>query len=157
MKNNNKKGITPLIATVLLIGFTVALAAIIMTWGTEFIRGTTDNVDKQRDTALLCTSQLDFQLQVDCAGGKVSVDNRGAVDIVSLKLRLHKPDGTVTVEDKPGVSAFGKTPFPVADLDQLNKVDAIATVKAKDNTDIVCSTAVREVTVPPNCQASPSP
>jgi flagellin-like protein len=32
----NKKGISPLIATVLIIGFTVALAAIIMTWGTTF-------------------------------------------------------------------------------------------------------------------------
>ena len=34
----NKKGISPLIATVLILGFTVALAAIIMTWGTDFTK-----------------------------------------------------------------------------------------------------------------------
>ena len=145
----NNRGITPLIATVLLIGFTVALAAIIMTWGTEFIKGTTSDVDKERDTALLCTSQLDFQVQVDCVNGKVAIDNRGAVDITALKLRLHKPDGTVTVEDKPGISAFGKTPFDVANLHELNKVDAIATVKTKDNSEVVCSSAIKEATV--NC------
>ena len=33
MKMMNKKGISPLIATVLLIGFAVALAAVVMTWG----------------------------------------------------------------------------------------------------------------------------
>ena len=32
MKFLNKKGISPLIATVLLIGFTVALAAVVITW-----------------------------------------------------------------------------------------------------------------------------
>lgn len=34
----NKRGISPLIATVLLIGFTVSLAAIIINWGTSFTR-----------------------------------------------------------------------------------------------------------------------
>ncbi|HLC72216.1 MAG TPA: archaellin/type IV pilin N-terminal domain-containing protein, partial [Candidatus Nanoarchaeia archaeon] len=68
---HNNKGISPLIATVLIIGFTVALAAIIMTWGRGFIDSTTKDVDKQRETALLCTSQLDFKFsKVDCVAGK---------------------------------------------------------------------------------------
>ena len=33
----DKRGISPLIATVLIIGFTVALAAVIITWGGRFI------------------------------------------------------------------------------------------------------------------------
>lgn len=148
MRNN--KGISPLIATVLLIGFTVALAAIIMTWGTDFIRGTTSDVDKQRQTAMLCTSQLDFQIQVDCTAKKVFIDNRGQLDITALKLRLQKKaDGSVTVEDKPGITAFGKTPYDVPNLNELNKVDATATVKTSDGSQIICSNARREAEV--NC------
>lgn len=89
-------------------------------------------------------------MQVDCTNGKVFVDNRGQVDIVALKLRLHKrADGTVTVEDKPSITAFGKTPFDVADLKLLSKVDAIATVKAADGSEVICNNARREATV--NC------
>lgn len=151
---HHNKGISPLIATVLLIGFTVALAAIIMTWGTDFIRGTTGKVDEQQEVAFLCTSQLDFQIQVDCANNQVFVDNRGQIDITALKLRFHKrSDGTVTVEDQPGISAFGKTPFPVANLNELSKVDAIATVKGKNGNDVICQNAAHEAVV--NCQAAP--
>jgi len=100
---------------------------------------------------LLCTGQLDFQLQVDCANGKVFVDNRGQVDIVGMKLRSHKrADGTVTVQDlNQSISAFGKSPFDVANLNELSKVDAIATVKATDGSEVTCNNARREATV--NC------
>lgn len=146
----NSKGISPLIATVLIIGFTVALAAIVMTWGRGFIDDTTRNVDDQRQRALLCTSQLDFQLQVDCTNKKVFVDNRGQLDITALKLRYHKKaDGSVVVEDKPGVAAFGKTPFAVANLNELSKVDAVATVKGSSGNDIICTDARKEALV--NC------
>ena len=60
-KITNKKGISPLIATVLLIGFTVALAAVLMTWGLDYIRGTTDKVGDQTDQYLLC-SDLAFEI-----------------------------------------------------------------------------------------------
>ena len=153
----NNKGISPLIATVLIIGFTVALAAMIMTWGTDFIRGTTEDVDRQRQTALLCTSQLEFQLvmtQEDCDNNRIFLDNRGALDITAVKLRLHqRVDGTVTTEDHPGVPAFGKTPFDVPNLADLSKVEAIATVKGPDNSEIICTNARKERIV--NCQATP--
>ncbi len=149
----NNKGISPLIATVLIIGFTIALGAMIITWGTDFFRSTTEKVDKDRENALLCTSQLDFQLQVNCASGKVFVDNRGSIDIVGMKLRSHKrADGTVTVQDvNQSISAFGKIPIDVTNLNELSKVDAIATVKATDGSDIVCNNARREATVPVAC------
>jgi len=33
----NKQGVSPLIATVLIIGFTIALAAVVMIWGETFL------------------------------------------------------------------------------------------------------------------------
>jgi len=41
----NKKGISPLVATVLIIGFTVALAAVIMVWGQDFITGMVERTE----------------------------------------------------------------------------------------------------------------
>ena len=41
----DKRGISPLIATVLIIGFTVSLAAIILIWGQGLQKGMTDNVE----------------------------------------------------------------------------------------------------------------
>ena len=43
----NKKGITPLIATVLLIGFTVALAGIVITWGGGFVERIQSGTDER--------------------------------------------------------------------------------------------------------------
>ena len=49
----NKRGISPLIATVLLIGFTVALAAMVMTWGSGFIKKTTEQTTVDDKTEVL--------------------------------------------------------------------------------------------------------
>ena len=37
-----KRGISPLIATVLIIGFTIVLAAVVIRWGGDFLTGTTE-------------------------------------------------------------------------------------------------------------------
>lgn len=145
---HNNKGISPLIATVLLIGFTVALAAVIMTWGTDFIRGTTQNVDDQQKRSLICVNKLDYQIrEVNCAAGTVVVDNRGELDIISMKLRLHKPTGAVDVQDiTTPLTAFGQNAYTVTNpLNTYNKVDIIPTVKTIDGT-FTCTEARRERT-----------
>ena len=77
----NTKGISPLIATVLIIGFTVALAAIIITWGGRFIQETTEDVDLQTKIGLSC-AKLDFKINsVDCQGS-------GAFDEVTTRVIL---------------------------------------------------------------------
>ena len=42
MKNKNKKGISPLIATVIIIGLTIVLAALVVTFGTNLVKKTTE-------------------------------------------------------------------------------------------------------------------
>ena len=51
-----KKGISPLIATVLLIGFTIVLAAVVMRWGSEFVRETTEETACLSDLSIVCTN-----------------------------------------------------------------------------------------------------
>ena len=56
---NNKRGISPLIATVLIIGFTIVLGALVITWGTKFFQTTVKDTEKASTFTLSCTS-LDF-------------------------------------------------------------------------------------------------
>jgi len=43
----NKKGISPLVTTVLIIAFTVALACIVMTWGGSFMRQQKEEINEE--------------------------------------------------------------------------------------------------------------
>ncbi|MEM5875435.1 MAG: hypothetical protein QXW01_02260 [Candidatus Aenigmatarchaeota archaeon] len=49
------KGISPFVAEILLIGFTIAIAAIIITWGTGFTRTSSQNIQQQSEIQLLCS------------------------------------------------------------------------------------------------------
>lgn len=49
------KGISPLIAEVLLIGFTVAVASIIIVWVTSFTKTSTREIGSQAETQMSCT------------------------------------------------------------------------------------------------------
>jgi len=64
MKNNlGTKGISTLVASVLLVAFTVAAFGIIVTWGTDFISSTTSDVSQQTDE------------DIDCIYAGISVSN----------------------------------------------------------------------------------
>ena len=144
-----KKGMSPLIATVLLIGFAVALAALVMTWGLDFIKGQTGNVDTSTDQALKCVNQLDFKLEVDCGSDRVAVDNRGSIDITSLTLRKHKGTGDVIPVKKDALLRSGEKRWfdDLKPLNNVSKVDAVATIKGQNGKDILCSAARRELDV----------
>jgi flagellin-like protein len=56
-----KKGISPLIAEVLLIGFTVAVASIVILWATSFTKTSTKTISSQAETQMACTyAGIDF-------------------------------------------------------------------------------------------------
>ena len=58
----NKKGVSPLIATVLLIAFAVALGAVVMNWGRSYVEDTANVARERSDTEVTCTSQVDIDI-----------------------------------------------------------------------------------------------
>ncbi len=54
----NKRGISPLIATVLIIGFTIVLAALVITWGTKLFQDTVSQTQTTSRFSLACTAGL---------------------------------------------------------------------------------------------------
>ena len=93
----NKKGVSPLIATVLLIAFAVALGAVIMNWGRGFVQDRTADVEETTEIETGCA--LDVQLKVSeisgvpqlCYGGsstegyvEFTLDNQGRKDVEEI-------------------------------------------------------------------------
>jgi len=139
----NKKGISPLIATVLLIGFTVALAAVIMTWGGGFVRDMTRSTEQSTQSALKCT-QLDFKIQkASCTG--LTIENKGSVDIKSFVFRVYDTSGTVTTPIPTtnyylAIQMVKTYSFTIPSGSQ--KVETIASVAGDSNESIPCSAYV---------------
>ena len=57
----SKKGLSELITTVLIIGFTIVLAAVVMTWGGNFVRTLTE---QQAETTTTATSCLQMKFDI---------------------------------------------------------------------------------------------
>ena len=96
-----KKGVSPLIATVLLIAFAVALGAVVMNWGRTYVQDTQNTVRDKGDLDVKCSS--DVRLKVGkisniiqfCYGGggtggyvNMLIINDGIVDIDSLRFAV---------------------------------------------------------------------
>jgi len=100
----DRRGISPLIATVLIIGFTVALAAVIITWGTGFVERTTEDVDLQTKIGITCT-KVDFKIaSVDCTVNSPQFDvrivNNNDQKIANVILRATSEGGDVKVKQE---------------------------------------------------------
>jgi len=54
----NKKGISPLIATVLIIGFTIVLAALVIQWGGDLFKGFQEETGKSAELSTKCSYLL---------------------------------------------------------------------------------------------------
>ncbi len=152
MRFLNKKGISPLIATVLLIGFTVALAAVVITWGSGFVNRVTTGTDQRTSKAISCTGDLDFEITKVTCPDTILVNNKGNLAIESLNLRFFDENGNLA-----GVPAT-TAPIEKYELKSITqaipvgttKVEAIATVII-DGQEAVCSEAAKQRTFSPAC------
>ena len=94
----NKRGVSPLIATVLIIGFTVALAAIIFTWGQSFVRETTEQTAQAASSAIDCAN-LNFEVRPSSACDSVTIVNNGKNPISALTFRFDDGQGLGSLTD----------------------------------------------------------
>ncbi|MDO8555546.1 MAG: hypothetical protein Q7R96_00035 [Nanoarchaeota archaeon] len=148
-----KRGISPLIATVLLIGFTIALAVIITNWGLDYVKKTTDRTSEQTEHALGCINNLDFDIkEVVCEDNRIVIDNKGTSDITTITFRIHNGGDVIPVLAR-GIPAFGvrtydgtnpETEEEGFDLTDATQVDAIATITDRDGNEVICSQVVKE-------------
>jgi len=158
-----KKGISPLIATVLIIGFTVALAAIIITWSTGFTKKMQTQTEQTANTQVLCATDVVFSIKSVCAtteGYKVLIQNDGKEAINNWIIRFYQSDDKVQAIDTrdvaiiggsgtsgAGIGAFGiaqlvftGASLPTGYAGLVKKMEAIPIIRS--NPLIVCSQTV---------------
>ncbi len=153
----NKKGISPLIATVLLIGFTVALAGVVITWGGGFIKNITTGTEERTASTLACASDLNFEIKkVNCDSDEITIDNRGDIALEEIRFRFFDNSGDtkdLIPEQDPSkfnVGAFAVKKDKLKDVTGVEltipastvKVEAVATIKVNDQK-IICGDAIR--------------
>ena len=149
----NKRGISPLIATVLIIGFTVALSAVVMTWGTGFVRSTTDQTAKSSQAGIDC-SRLNFQVgNPVCVGNvlqSIEISNNGDRDIKEWIVRISRnaPDGTQVNNLAVEVKGFDVEKLTLTDLPSPTnaplKVGAIGKIVGSDGQLVTCADTIIE-------------
>ncbi len=122
-KKNNKKGISPLIATVIIIGFTIVLAALVIQFGTNFLKQTTEGAERQGTLKQLCTinlASLDMKATKTAGGYDILIDNKNNVKVEGLIMRAYESPtkvGTIvkTTDDKE-LAGYILEPFSVQTL-----------------------------------------
>ena len=88
------KGISPLIAAVLLIAFTVAVGGIISLWLTSFSKTTTSAVQTSTEKQVKCASTVLEITSVSTSGNRIVVTNLGPQNVTLTSIVLS--DGTVS-------------------------------------------------------------
>ncbi|OYT42108.1 MAG: hypothetical protein B6U78_02065 [Candidatus Aenigmarchaeota archaeon ex4484_224] len=90
------KGISPLIAAVLLIAFTVAVGGIIATWLTSFSKTTTGAAGGQTKTLLGCSGAYIEILSYDHTNGKIVFKNPSTAKIYVVQA-INETGGTTDI------------------------------------------------------------
>jgi len=81
------KGVSPLVAAVLLIAFTVAVSMIVMGWFSTFVRGTTANISGTTEEAIGCNvASISIEhVYISGTTGTIVVKNTGFKDFTTVK------------------------------------------------------------------------
>lgn len=93
-----KKGLSPVIATVLLIGIVIVMALIVFMW----IRGISEEAITKFDGKNVKIVCEDVNFEASLSGGNLLIANRGNVPIYKMKAKISGPGTheTIDIEDQ---------------------------------------------------------
>ena len=121
-----KKGVSPLIATVLIIGFAVGLAAIIITFSSKYVEKVSEEVEEEAEIKITCTQRIDLNVKYACISGdhvNALIENTGSAPINSFIFRVIGSAGKATVSEDVGLETGGiKLFMPKYDTNSIKGV-----------------------------------
>ncbi|QQG38925.1 MAG: hypothetical protein HYS32_00460 [Candidatus Woesearchaeota archaeon] len=114
IKNRGKKGISPLVATVLLIGFTIALGVVIWAWLSGFAEERAGKVGEIAEAELTCGTSSSFKVEQACVAGKnikLTIENKANNELKGFVMRIQAENednaDVVEVDQKIGALEVG--------------------------------------------------
>jgi len=102
-----RRGLTPLVATILLVAFSVGLGALVMSWGEEYIEEKAEFVQGTAEIRSGCdAARIDIihisgvpQACLSANGVDLWIDNGPDIELYNIQARIVGTDGVDTVED----------------------------------------------------------
>jgi len=131
--NKKKRGVSPLIATILIIGFTIVLAVLIMTWGSSFVKTLTEKQSKTSNLGLEC-SKLQFkidEIKIVNDGLTWKLTNNIDKKIDNLLIQIIKKDKSTEIVNGADISLdpyqtmIPPEPFPLDNLYSTFKISIL--------------------------------
>ncbi len=104
--NKNKKGLSPIIATVLLVSISLALAVIIFLWAKSFF---VEAIMKNGASIEDACSVVSFETDYDYANGKISVENTGEIPIYGFEIKTKSGGEIVNLGEGVEGTEVGET------------------------------------------------
>lgn len=74
------KGVSPVVASVLLIAFSIAIATIVGTWAMNYTQKQINNIDEKSNCQDVSIQQLDFKYDANSREGIIRIQNSGAAN-----------------------------------------------------------------------------
>jgi len=130
-----KRGISPLIATVLLISMVVVISSIVFIWGSDFMNMLTEETGEKSltDVNLLQNARMDVNVLVEGNEIKGNIVNIGTIDFESVKLNVVGTQGTETIVIQETISKGGARSFDKTfDYDNVGFVEEVIVVPVID-------------------------
>ena len=94
MKRVKKKSISPIVATVLLIGIVVAIGLIVFAWMRGFVKEEGQKFGE--NVRLVCQQQVTFRAGYTSSTGVFNIVNSGNTPIFNLDIKMYKANGYET-------------------------------------------------------------
>lgn len=154
MKKLSKKGVSPLIATTMLVGFTVAVIAMVVVWSRGYIEERAAKEEALASTKLKCET-VKFTVEEVCLhtpNVDIKVKNLANQQIDSWILRIKGTNGEVQAteqgfpvkgletENLGGAQGIGPESFSIEALGgDISSVEVIPAIKAGRNKYVPCS------------------
>ena len=166
-----KKGVSPLIATVLLIAFAVALGAVVMNWGRTYVEDTASLAREKSDTEIKCSSDVKLEFlsiknveklcyeYTTTTKLNMTIENTGKLDIVGLQVTVvgEKNINTTEIDLKAVNASLKRSRFyrnesiEMSDLGAPTQVRIVPEIEVSGNRISCPQTALTEDTFLKNC------
>jgi len=140
----NKRAITPLIATILLIGFTVVLAAIIITWGSSLTKSILERSESIKEREINCFSDYKINIKkIEVGSNKINllIQNDGSGNIDKFKVRIYGINGIDNIETSMPLGSYSAEKFEInynsSKTGSVNEVEVFP-FTTQDGEEVIC-------------------
>jgi len=152
--DQKNKGVSPLIATVLIIGFTVVLAVLVINWALPFVRNLQETTEESSNIQIACAQDVIFSIRNACKSGtnqvRLTVSNDGSKDIDNFIGRFSRSiDDVEQIKldfstDGNGITSFDIESSTASVTSEPIKIVELIPVVTISGKSVTCSTNIRK-------------